>query len=246
MRARSRIHEESDVLRVWGRVLCGHTPFLSIEITKECPLRCPGCYAYSPDDLGAVTALRQLSDYRGQDLVTAALALVRRVRPVPVSIVGGEPLVRYRELCDLLPWLDRMGIEVRLVTSAVRPIPEEWTSIGSLHVVVSIDGLAPEHDRRRAPATYDRILQMLARPAYLADFCRFWSDRPEVRTIWFSIYTPQEGENSPDACGPKTAKYSSSNYPRSLRNSREYICRAWSWKLTGIRLARPASVLSPV
>src|SRR5580700_8552159 len=92
--------------------------------------RCPGCYAYSPDDLGAVTTLRQLSDYRGQDLVTAALALVRRVRPVPVSIVGGEPLVRYRELCDLLPRLDRMGIEVRLVTSAVRPIPEEWTSIG--------------------------------------------------------------------------------------------------------------------
>jgi hypothetical protein len=85
VRARSRIHEESDVLRVWGRVLRGHTPFLSIEITKECPLRCPGCYAYSPDDLGAVTTLRQLSDYRGQDLVTAALALVRRVRPVPRS-----------------------------------------------------------------------------------------------------------------------------------------------------------------
>ena len=60
-----------DVLRVWGRVLRGHTPFLSIEITKECPLRCPGCYAYSPDHLGPVTTLRQLSDYRGQDLVTA-------------------------------------------------------------------------------------------------------------------------------------------------------------------------------
>ncbi len=211
--------KKSDILGVWGRVLRGQTPFLSIEITKECPLRCPGCYAYSPEHLGPETTLRQLADYRGQDLVAATVALVRRVRPVHVSIVGGEPLVRYRELCEILPLLDRMGIEVQLVTSAVRPIPEEWRSIRSLRVVVSIDGLAPEHDRRRAPATYDRILkhiarqpigvhctvtrQMLTRPGYLADFCRFWSDRPEVRQIWFSIYTPQEGENSPERLRPQ-------------------------------------------
>ena len=206
--------KKSDVLRVWGRVLRGRSPFLSIEITKECPLRCPGCYAYTPDHLGTATTLRQLADYRGPDLVTATLALARRVRPIHISIVGGEPLVRYRELCEILPQLDRMGIEVQLVTSAVRPIPEEWNSIPSLHLVVSIDGLAPEHDRRRAPATYDRILkhiarqritvhctvtrQMLERPGYLAEFSRFWSRRPEVRQIWFSTYTPQEGELSPE------------------------------------------------
>ncbi|MGD0364663.1 MAG: radical SAM protein [Bryobacteraceae bacterium] len=156
----------------------------------------------------------QLSDYRGEDLVTATLALARRVRPVHISIIGGEALVRYRELCEILPQPDRMGIEVQVVTSAARPIPEEWNSIESLHLVVSIDGLAPEHDRRRAPATYDRILkhilrqritvhctvtrQMLERPGYLAEFSRFWSRRPEVRQIWFSTYTPQEGEISPE------------------------------------------------
>ena len=208
-----------DVLRVWSRVLTGYTPFLSLEITKECPLRCPGCYAYSPDHLGQATTLRQLSDYRGQDLVTAALAVVRRVRPIHISIIGGEPLVRYRELGELLPLLDRMGVEVQLVTSAVRPIPEEWNSIASLHVVVSVDGLAPEHDLRRAPATYERILkhiarhriavhctvtrQMLARPGYLSDFARFWSDRPEVHKIWFSIYTPQEGDTSEERLRPQ-------------------------------------------
>ena len=211
--------KKSDALRVWGRVLRGHTPFLSLEITKECPLRCPGCYAYSPEHIGPLTTLRQLSDYRGHDLVSATVAVVRRLRPVHVSIVGGEPLVRYRELCELLPLLDRMGVEVQLVTSAVRPIPEEWKSIPSLHLVVSIDGLAPEHDRRRTPATYDRILkhiaphritvhctvtrQMLARPGYLAGFSRFWSDRPEARKIWFSIYTPQEGDRSPERLLPQ-------------------------------------------
>jgi MoaA/NifB/PqqE/SkfB family radical SAM enzyme len=210
--------KKPDVLRVWGRVLRGHTPFLSIEITKECPLRCPGCYAYSPD-LGSSTTLRQLSDLKGEALVTAAVALVRRIRPVYISIIGGEPLVRYRELSSLLPLLDRMGVEVQLVTSAVRPIPEEWNSIGCLHLVVSIDGLAPEHDRRRAPATYDRILKhiarqqiavhctvtapMLRRAGYLADFARFWSERPEVHKIWYSIYTPQQGDDSEECLQPR-------------------------------------------
>jgi hypothetical protein len=39
---------------------------------------------------------------------------------------------------------------------------------------------------------------MLERPGYLAEFSRFWSRRPEVRQIWFSTYTPQEGEISPE------------------------------------------------
>ena len=34
------------ILAAWGRILTGYAPALSIEITKECPLRCPGCYAY--------------------------------------------------------------------------------------------------------------------------------------------------------------------------------------------------------
>jgi organic radical activating enzyme len=204
--------KKSDVLRVWGSVLRGNAPFLSIEITKECPLRCPGCYAYSPEHPGPGATLRQLSDYRGPELVETVLTLVRRMRPVHLSIVGGEPLVRYRELCELLPALDRMGIEVQLVTSAVRPIPQERSAIASLRLVVSIDGLAPEHNQRRAPATYDRILkhiagqriavhctvtrQMIERRGYLAEFSTFWSGQPEVRKIWFSIYTPQEGDCS--------------------------------------------------
>lgn len=211
--------KKRDVLNVWSRVLRGRTPFLSIEITKECPLHCPGCYAYSPEHLGPDVTLRQLSDYRGRDLVTATVAAVRRLRPVHLSIIGGEPLVRYRELGELLPILDRMGVEVQLVTSAVREIPHEWSSLACLHIVVSIDGLAPEHDRRRGPATYDRILKhiarhrvavhctvtrtMLERPGYLAEFSRFWAERPEVHKIWFSIYTPQEGDDSPERLRPQ-------------------------------------------
>src|SRR5689334_19473920 len=145
--------KKTDIFRVWGSVLRGRTPFLSIELTKECPLRCPGCYAYAPDHLGSSVTLRQLTDYRGTELVSAVMSVLRRLRPVHLSIIGGEPLVRYRELSELLPRIDRMGTEIQLVTSAVRPIPEEWKQIRNLHLVVSIDGLPAEHDQRRAPAT---------------------------------------------------------------------------------------------
>ena len=36
--------------------------------------------------------------------------------------------------------------------------------------------------------------EMLRRPGYLHDFADFWSHRPEARKIWFSLFTPQEGE----------------------------------------------------
>lgn len=201
-----------DILPAWGRILQGGRPLLSLEITKECPLRCPGCYAYSDGHLGNGTVLRQLSDYRGQELIDGVLSLARRLKPIHISIIGGEPLVRYRELDQLLPKLADMGIEVQLVTSAVRRIPEHWSRIRDLHIVISVDGLPPEHDVRRAPATYERILesisghtvtihctvtkQMVGQPNYLAKFAEFWSARADVFKIWFSLYTPQEGEQS--------------------------------------------------
>src|SRR5919204_334741 len=97
--------KKSEVLRAWWRILCGYPPSMSIEITRECPLRCPGCYAYEPEHLGDAGPLRSLADFKGQDLVEGVLALVRRHRPMHLSIVGGEPLVRYRELDALLPAL---------------------------------------------------------------------------------------------------------------------------------------------
>ena len=51
------------------------------------------------------------------------------VSPGTGFLVGGEPLVRFRELTVLLPQLEERGIFVRVVTSAVRPIPDEWRRI---------------------------------------------------------------------------------------------------------------------
>ena len=46
------------VLQVWSRILAGSPPNLSVEITRECPLRCPGCYAYGEQHLGGAVTLR--------------------------------------------------------------------------------------------------------------------------------------------------------------------------------------------
>src|SRR2546423_14339995 len=209
---------KADIIPAWGGILRGRRPFLSIEITRECPLRCPGCYAYEPEHLGAAGPLRSLSDFKGAALVDGVMRLVRQYRPLHVSIVGGEPLVRYRELDVLLPQLSAQGIEVHLVTSAVRAIPPAWAEIKGLTLIVSIDGLQPEHDVRRKPATYSRILaniagthitvhctitrQMIGRTDYLAEFMSFWSARREVRRVWFSLFTPQMGATDEEILTP--------------------------------------------
>jgi hypothetical protein len=63
----------SEVIRAWGKILKGDRPSLSIEITRECSLHRPGCYAYGDDHLGDGMTLRSLSDRKGQELVDSDL-----------------------------------------------------------------------------------------------------------------------------------------------------------------------------
>ncbi len=209
---------KSEVLHAWATILTGRAPSLSIEITKECPLRCPGCYAFDAAHLGGDTQLRQLSDFRGDELVSRILAIIDERKPLHVSLVGGDPLVRYRELEMLLPEIEKRGVHTQVVTSAFRVIPSAWKQFKLLNVVVSIDGLQPEHDERRKPATYERILrnikdsrvtihctitsQIAERYGYLEEFLEFWSSRPEIAKIWFSLFTPQIGATDPEILTP--------------------------------------------
>jgi organic radical activating enzyme len=158
--------------------------------------------------------LRELSDYKGAELVKNVLAVIDREKPLHVSLVGGDPLVRYRELDQLLPELEARGVHTQVVTSAFRVIPVEWRRFTRLNVVVSIDGLQPEHDERRKPATYERILKNIVggkitihstvtgniadRPGYLEEFLQFWTARPEIEKVWFSLFTPQRGAVAPE------------------------------------------------
>ena len=225
-----------DLLSAWARILGGRLPMLSIEITRECPLKCPGCYAYGDTHLGGGVTLSELNDLRGENLVKGVLHLVRTHKPLHVSLVGGEPLVRHRELSRILPALSEMNVFTLVVTSGVIPVPMEWMKLPRLRVAISVDGLPEHHDVRRAPATYERILKniagrdvnihwvvtrpMLERDGYLEDYVRFWNARPEVNHIWVSIYTPQVGERSPEiltAGDRATVARLLTDFPRSYR-----------------------------
>jgi MoaA/NifB/PqqE/SkfB family radical SAM enzyme len=201
-----------EILSAWGGILIGRSPMLSIEITRECPLSCPGCYAYGDAHLGDGKLLRELNDLRGDALVNGVLELVRRHRPMHVSLVGGEPMVRHRELSAILPALSAMNIFTLVVTSGVIPIPMEWMKLPRVRIAVSVDGLPEHHDVRRKPATYEKILKniagrtvnvhwvitgpMLERAEYVEEYLAFWNARPETERIWVSLYTPQKGEES--------------------------------------------------
>src|SRR5215468_2041351 len=203
-----------ELIAAWGRILEGRVPLLSIEITRECPLSCPGCYAYGDTHLGTERKLRDLSDLRGEALVRGVLRLVAQQRALHVSLVGGEPLVRHRELSQILPELSRKRVFTLVVTSGVIPIPREWMGLPRSRVAVSIDGLPEHHDERRKPATYTRILEnirgrqinvhwtitgpMMKRPGYLEEYVSFWQAREEVNRIWISLYTPQRDERTPE------------------------------------------------
>lgn len=203
-----------EMLAAWGRILAGRVPMLSIEITRECPLSCPGCYAYGDGHLGGGITLSELADLRGDKLVEGVYRLVRKHKPLHVSLVGGEPMVRHRELSRILPELSRMEIFALVVTSGVLPVPAEWMRLPRVRVAISVDGLPEHHDIRRKPATYERILKniegrevnihwVITRPmlqcaGYLEEYVKFWNERPETNRIWVSVYTPQIGEHSPE------------------------------------------------
>jgi hypothetical protein len=193
--------------RAWGKILKG-----------ELPLTLDRDYARMSAALSGMLCVRRRSSGRRQDLaklerskgpgpIDGVLELVDRARPLHLSLVGGDPLVRYREVEAVIPQLLHRGIHVRVVTSAFRLLAANWAVLRGLNVVVSMDGLQPEHDVRRALATYGRILkniagqnvtihctvtgQMMRQPGYLKQFVEFWTSREEIRKVWFSLFTPQ-------------------------------------------------------
>ncbi len=232
----------------------GKLPLLSIEITSECPLSCPGCYAYGDRHLGGGVTLTQLSDSRGETLVQGILRLVDEHDPMQLSLVGGEPLMRHRELSKLLPILSARGIYTMVVTSGVIPIPAEWTLLPRITVAISVDGLPEHHDERRKPATYERILRNIAGRrvyihwtavrehvqdlAYAERYLEFWSARPEVHRIWMSVYTPQRGEQSAERLTRKDRERLAAAIPGLARKYPKFLIKSG---MAGAILEPPSS-----
>ena len=110
--------EVGAVVHAWGRILTGHRPTLSVEITRECPLRCPGCYAYGDEHLGGGVVLRQLSDLKGQALVDAMKGLSLESPRGPVSI---DPQTREMTQNIYVRKVEKVGDQIYNVEFATVP-----------------------------------------------------------------------------------------------------------------------------
>ena len=202
-----------EVLQAWRTILSGRAPSLSIEITKECPLRCPGCYAFDEAHLGGSKLLRQLSDFKGDELVTRVLAILDDLRPLHLSLVGGSAgtLSRTREIntsdrSSRHPYPDchqrfpRDSRRMEQVQKAERSGFHRWTSAGARRTSKACDLRAHSKEHRGSPVTIHSTItaQSASRPGYLEQFLTFWSSNPAIRKIWFSLFTPQRGATDPE------------------------------------------------
>ena len=117
------------IVQSWGRILAGYTPSLSIEITRECPLRCPGCYAYGSEHLGGGITLREVSDFKGQALIDGVIELVGSTAPCTSRSSAASRSSAFASSTCCCRASRQMGLHMQVVTSAVRPIP---TRVGEL------------------------------------------------------------------------------------------------------------------
>ena len=145
--AQARLHGKN------GRPPCPHATHMLI--TWRCNLRCDGCDAWQREET------KELS-------VEQWAGVFRQLRFLDImKIIGGEPFVR-DDLAEVILAIRREinPFIVQLVTNATMTDRVvgfvEQHAWPSLHMRLSLDGLAETHDRSRGVAgTFDRVMETM-------------------------------------------------------------------------------------
>ncbi|MBU7013533.1 MAG: radical SAM protein [Theionarchaea archaeon] len=130
-------------------------PFsISFDITYACNLRCPFC---------SVTAGEPWTDELTTDDITPFLEQVKTLKPSPVMINGGEPLMRKDFLLHILEELSQVGgITVPVLTNGTlitKEYAEDLKDAGLTIGRVGIDGhTAQLHDAMRGQGTFKKAM----------------------------------------------------------------------------------------
>lgn len=120
---------------------------LNLEFTKHCNARCTFCSCWQLESKG------ELSDYA---------PIVKKFRPVVVSVSGGEPLLRkdYPELLrGIRPWCHYLAI---ITNGALlnKDSARSMVEAGVDQICVSLDYLGEKHDEaRRVNGLYEHIAE---------------------------------------------------------------------------------------
>ncbi|HEY7954145.1 MAG: radical SAM protein [Polyangia bacterium] len=175
--------------------------FGSIDVSKECNLRCRHCYFFE-HDYDAELSVEQWIE----KLDTLKRSTSRREQPFfQCTWVGGEPLIR-KELIERGRKYFRYNT---VVTNGTIPLPD-WPDV---HFYISIDGDEQTHERiRNKPGIYQRAMRNLAEHPELEVTIAYCITRENVHCIeqavkdWaragasrmtFDFYTPIETIEEP-------------------------------------------------
>ncbi|MBU7013999.1 MAG: radical SAM protein [Theionarchaea archaeon] len=126
-----------------------------MEITSDCNLQCPMCYADSGTGHSCDLAL---------DDVTAIVEASKKMRSTSLVITGGEPLLRKDLVIYMLKELSPVEtVDVALFTNGTLVTSEyarDLYDAGLRHAIVSVDGHTAElNDKIRGHGAFEKTIQ---------------------------------------------------------------------------------------
>jgi Fe-coproporphyrin III synthase len=175
--------------------------FGSIDVSKECNLRCRHCYFFEQDYEGELSVEQWIGKLEELKRTTS-----RTENPFfQCTWVGGEPLIRK----DLIERGRKYFRHNTVVTNGTIPLPS-WPDV---HFYISIDGDEPTHEHiRKKKGIYQRAMRNIAEHPELEVTIAYCITRENAHCIeqavkdWsaagasrmtFDFYTPIEGIDEP-------------------------------------------------
>lgn len=161
---------DSDPLSVVRRTLAPPLSSLCLVMATGCNLRCRYCYA---EDGTYRLPPAVMSRDTGQAAVDLLMRKSRGLKEVGIGFFGGEPLLNYRVITELVPYAEeqanRLGKQCgfSLTTNGTLLTPEKVAFFEKhpFAYIVSLDGSKEHNDRNRrfrsGAGTYDTIVRHL-------------------------------------------------------------------------------------
>ena len=141
---------------------------LSIQwhITTACPNRCRHCYMYDPATY-AKERENELTDPELARILESIQAFEKKwdAKIDSYAITGGDPLQRpgWHELVRELRGQGKQVVMMGIPESLTPKNLQRLTDLGVYRFQLSLDGLAPTHDRIRGRGSFERTVEGLAK-----------------------------------------------------------------------------------
>ncbi len=133
---------------------------ISFKITTRCNFRCKHCYLWNKNGYYRQFDRNNISQDIDLEIIDKVLFDTRKSNAA-IIISGGEPLF-HNKWYDIVEILLKYNRKISLFTNGfyINKHIEQLLKISkNLNLVISIDGIAPEHDNIRGKNTFSKIIQ---------------------------------------------------------------------------------------